>query len=193
VIRKDDWAAVTPHDLEKLKAELGGTQPFQRLQWLAGLAAGEGKLAPGYDPTRAASRLRLAGQFALDEPDMRLLPARIPFRSPVGGQACLSIGGAFRRRPGRGRVDRVALHYLYDTPTTASSGTSATSAIRTRSSPAAATHPHGEAEGRRGAVPARGERVRHLRRGPFLDLDLGRAGHGDRRRAQGSDARKWSP
>lgn len=58
VIRKDDWAAVTPHDLEKLKAELGGTQPFQRLQWLAGLAAGEGKLAPGYDPNQKYKLLK---------------------------------------------------------------------------------------------------------------------------------------
>jgi hypothetical protein len=50
VIRNDDWTAVTPHEFERLKTELGGAQPFARLQWLAALVAGEGRLAPGYDP-----------------------------------------------------------------------------------------------------------------------------------------------
>jgi hypothetical protein len=50
VIRADDWTAVTPHEFERLKTELGGVQPYARLQWLAALVAGEGRLAPGYDP-----------------------------------------------------------------------------------------------------------------------------------------------
>lgn len=50
VIRADGWTAVTPHEFERLKAELGGAQPYVRLQWLAALVAGEGRLAPGYDP-----------------------------------------------------------------------------------------------------------------------------------------------
>jgi hypothetical protein len=52
VIRKDDWSAVTPHELERLKTELGGTQPYARLQWLAALLAHDGRLAPGYDPNQ---------------------------------------------------------------------------------------------------------------------------------------------
>lgn len=58
VIRKADWVAVTPHDLERLKAELGGVQSFLRLQWLAGLVAYEGKLAPGYDPNQRYKLLK---------------------------------------------------------------------------------------------------------------------------------------
>ena len=50
VIREDAWTAVTPHELERLKAELGGAQPWARLAWLAGLVASDGHLAPGYDP-----------------------------------------------------------------------------------------------------------------------------------------------
>lgn len=50
VIRRDEWVAVTPADLERMKGELGGAQPWLRLQWLAALYAGEGKLAPGFDP-----------------------------------------------------------------------------------------------------------------------------------------------
>jgi hypothetical protein len=50
IIRSDDWTAVTPHEFERLKAELGGVQPYARLLWLAALVAGEGRLAPGYDP-----------------------------------------------------------------------------------------------------------------------------------------------
>jgi hypothetical protein len=49
VIRKDDWNAVTPHEFERLKAELGGAQPYARLQWLTALVAYDGKIAPGYD------------------------------------------------------------------------------------------------------------------------------------------------
>ena len=52
VIRKDEWSAVTPHELERLKTELGGTQPYVRLQWLAALLAHDGRLAPGYDPNQ---------------------------------------------------------------------------------------------------------------------------------------------
>jgi hypothetical protein len=49
VIQKDQWSAVTPHELERLKTELGGAQPYVRLQWLAALVAGDGRIAPGYD------------------------------------------------------------------------------------------------------------------------------------------------
>lgn len=52
VIRKDDWSAVTPHELERLKTELGGVQPMARLQWLAALVGFDGKIAPGYDPNQ---------------------------------------------------------------------------------------------------------------------------------------------
>jgi hypothetical protein len=52
VIRNDDWTAVTPHELERLKTELGGAQPFVRLQWLAALVASDGRIAPGYDPNQ---------------------------------------------------------------------------------------------------------------------------------------------
>jgi hypothetical protein len=58
VIRQDDWIAITPHDLERMKAELGGVQPFQRLQWLAGLVASDGKLAHGYDPNQKYKLLK---------------------------------------------------------------------------------------------------------------------------------------
>lgn len=49
VIRAEDWTAITTGELEKLKAELGGAQPFMRLLWLCGLFAGEGHIAHGYD------------------------------------------------------------------------------------------------------------------------------------------------
>jgi hypothetical protein len=58
VIRQDDWIAVTPHELERLKAELGGAQPFTRLQWLAALVAGDGRIAPGYDPNQKFKLLK---------------------------------------------------------------------------------------------------------------------------------------
>ena len=76
----------------------------------------------------------------------------------------------------------VALHWLYDTPTD-----------RLVWDVGHQAYPHkiltgrrdriddGQAQGRAGAVPApRGESLRHLRRGPLLDLDQRRAGHGDR-------------
>jgi hypothetical protein len=49
---------VTPHELERLKAELGGAQPFARLQWLAALVAGDGRIAPGYDPNQKFKLLK---------------------------------------------------------------------------------------------------------------------------------------
>lgn len=39
------WEAITPHEYDRLKAELG-EQPLGRLQWLAGLGANRGKLLP---------------------------------------------------------------------------------------------------------------------------------------------------
>ena len=53
-------------------------------------------------------------------------------------EAVASVRRPFRRGPGRGRTDRGAALRLTTRRTTGSSGTSATSAIRTRSSPAAA-------------------------------------------------------
>jgi hypothetical protein len=58
VIRQDDWIAVTPHELERLKTELGGAQPFARLQWLAALVAGDGRIAPGYDQNQKFKLLK---------------------------------------------------------------------------------------------------------------------------------------
>ena len=49
VIRSEDWSAVTSSELERLKTELGGVQPWARLQWLAALVGNEGHIAPGYD------------------------------------------------------------------------------------------------------------------------------------------------
>jgi hypothetical protein len=58
VIRKDDWHAVTPTEFERLKAELGGTQPYVRLQWLAALHAHEGQIARGFDPNQKYKLLK---------------------------------------------------------------------------------------------------------------------------------------
>jgi len=49
VIRTEDWTAITPGEFEKLKGELGGPQPFQRLLWLCGLMTGSGHIAEGFD------------------------------------------------------------------------------------------------------------------------------------------------
>jgi hypothetical protein len=49
VIRQEDWIAITPTELERLKGELGGPQPYIRLQWLAALLANDGHIARGYD------------------------------------------------------------------------------------------------------------------------------------------------
>lgn len=49
VIRSEDWSAVTPSELERLKTELGGVQPWARLQWMAALVGNDGHIAPGYD------------------------------------------------------------------------------------------------------------------------------------------------
>lgn len=39
------WEAITPHEYDRLKSDLG-EQPLARLQWLAGLGASRGKLLP---------------------------------------------------------------------------------------------------------------------------------------------------
>ena len=52
VLRSDEWSAITPGEFEKLKAELGGAQPFARLLWLCGLLAGHGHIAEGFDPNQ---------------------------------------------------------------------------------------------------------------------------------------------
>lgn len=44
------WTVVPAAELAKLRQELGGTQPFARLLWLAALGSGAGALAPGLDP-----------------------------------------------------------------------------------------------------------------------------------------------
>ena len=44
------WTVVPPSELTKLRQELGGTQPFARLLWLAALSSSAGELAPGLDP-----------------------------------------------------------------------------------------------------------------------------------------------
>jgi hypothetical protein len=58
VIRKDGWRAVTPTEFERLKIELGGAQPYQRLQWLAALHAHDGQLARGFDPNHRYKLLK---------------------------------------------------------------------------------------------------------------------------------------
>jgi hypothetical protein len=45
-IAADRWQALTPHEFERLAAELGGTQPLNRLRWLAGLCGRDGALGP---------------------------------------------------------------------------------------------------------------------------------------------------
>lgn len=45
-ITPERWEALTPHDYDRLKGELGGEQPLSRLQWLAGLGASHGRLLP---------------------------------------------------------------------------------------------------------------------------------------------------
>lgn len=57
VLTSDRWEAVTPHEYERLKAELGGEQPLPRLLWLAGLGASHGELLP---ELAGASRFKLA-------------------------------------------------------------------------------------------------------------------------------------
>jgi hypothetical protein len=56
-IEPDRWEAITPAEFERMKAAAGGTQPLNRLRWLAGLCAFGGAL----DPRLAdASRFKLA-------------------------------------------------------------------------------------------------------------------------------------
>ena len=50
------WEAVTPHEYDRLKTELG-EQPLARLQWLAGLGASHGVLLPAL---REALRFKLS-------------------------------------------------------------------------------------------------------------------------------------
>lgn len=51
VIQREDWVAITPAELEKLKAA-NSVQPAVRLLWLFALVHGEGRLAAGYDPQK---------------------------------------------------------------------------------------------------------------------------------------------
>lgn len=51
VVRPEDWVAITPAELEKLKAAQT-EQPFSRLLWLFALVNGEGQLAAGFDPDK---------------------------------------------------------------------------------------------------------------------------------------------
>lgn len=44
-IRDEDWTAVTPHEFERLRADLGEPQPVNRLQWLAALGQWHGELS----------------------------------------------------------------------------------------------------------------------------------------------------
>jgi len=57
VLTSDRWEAVTPHEYERLKTELGSEQPLARLLWLAGLGATRGELLPDL---AGASRFKLA-------------------------------------------------------------------------------------------------------------------------------------
>ena len=57
VLTSERWEAVTPHEYERLKAELGGEQPLSRLLWLAGLGASHGELLAELS---GASRFKLA-------------------------------------------------------------------------------------------------------------------------------------
>ena len=53
----DAWQAITSHEFQRLAEEMGGTQPLQRLLWLAGLGCGSGEL---HADLTAASRFKLA-------------------------------------------------------------------------------------------------------------------------------------
>lgn len=44
-IRDEDWTAVTPHEFERLRADLGEPQPINRLQWLAALGQWHGEVS----------------------------------------------------------------------------------------------------------------------------------------------------
>jgi hypothetical protein len=55
-IAPGDWEPLSTADYERLKNQLGGTQPLSRLRWLAGLYGHEGHLAP---ELAAASRFKL--------------------------------------------------------------------------------------------------------------------------------------
>jgi hypothetical protein len=48
----DDFASIDSAEFERLKAAGGGAQPYLRLLWLAGLAAGHGQLLPGHAPSK---------------------------------------------------------------------------------------------------------------------------------------------
>jgi hypothetical protein len=58
VIRREEWVAVTPAEVERLKGELGGAQPYIRLQWLAALHAGEGQITRGFDQNQKFKLLK---------------------------------------------------------------------------------------------------------------------------------------
>lgn len=48
IVRREDWEAISPGELEKLKAGQEA-QPWSRLLWLFALVNGEGQLAAGFD------------------------------------------------------------------------------------------------------------------------------------------------
>ena len=56
-IDSDAWQAITSHEFQRLAEEMGGSQPLQRLLWLAGLGCGNGEL---HADLSAARRFKLA-------------------------------------------------------------------------------------------------------------------------------------
>jgi hypothetical protein len=202
-----------------------------------GLAAGEGKLAPGYDPNQKYKLLKwpqierefpkhfriatamMKGPQLLTEiaegstvpltevidfvnanlasgpADLRQFPeAELPaIADELRAYLIESVGksgGPFRRRPGRGRADRgpaLSLRHPDDRIVWDVGHQCYPHKILT----GRRDHPHGEAEGRRAPFPS----ARRASSTPSawaiqLHLDLGRARHGDRRRAQGSERKR---
>jgi hypothetical protein len=51
-VAADELSPIEPAEFERLKAAGGGAQPYLRLLWISGLAAGHGHLLPGYTPAK---------------------------------------------------------------------------------------------------------------------------------------------